>query len=91
MAVLRQLGQEPEPISLPDLIQKLRSGFKERSVRRWLNQLIQEEVVKKMAQRRETKCFVDGRGQEPLVNGVSSCFSSKSLKKLENLYLIDIR
>lgn len=48
MAVLRQLGIESEPISLPDLMLNLGENFKERSVRRWLKLLIEEGSVKKL-------------------------------------------
>lgn len=52
MAVLRQLGLESEPISLPDLLARLGGGFKERTVRRWLDMLVQEGVIKKIGQKR---------------------------------------
>jgi DNA-binding IclR family transcriptional regulator len=51
LTVLRQLGQESEPISLSNLLHKLGNQFKERSVRRWLSELIQEGIVKKSAKR----------------------------------------
>ena len=59
--VLRQLGQESEPISLFDLLNKLGGEFKEPSVRRWLSELIQEGVVKKTGQKRGTKYFIGDR------------------------------
>jgi fido (protein-threonine AMPylation protein) len=82
MAVLRQLSLEPEPISLPELIHRLGEGFKERSVRRWLNLLVKEGTVKKMGQKRGTKYIAAGRSNEE--NGqLSSCFSSASSEAIK--------
>jgi Fic family protein len=83
LAVLRQLGQESEPISLPDLLHKLGYEFKERSVRRWLSELIEEGIVKKIGQKRGTKYFVNGRQAEGIRSDASSCFSSASLQAIE--------
>lgn len=82
MAVLRQLGQESEPISLPDLLVKLGEGFKERSVRRWLNLLIDEGAVEKIGQKRGTKYISVGRNMGAS-GDVSSCFSSASLLAID--------
>lgn len=82
LAVLRQLSQESEPISLLDLLLKLRSDFKERSIRRWLNELVEEGMIKKIGQKRGTKYFVNGRHEQPKSN-TSSCFSSASLQAIE--------
>ena len=84
MAVLRQLGLESEPISLPELMLSLGEGFKERSVRRWLNFLVEEGAVKKIGQKRGTKYLAAGR-QEEAPGEVSSCFSSASLKAIEKV------
>jgi len=84
MAVLRQLGLEPEPISLPELMLRLGKGFKERSVRRWLGLLIDEGSVKKIGQKRGTKYLAAGRLDE-VAGNVSSCFSSASLKAVEEV------
>lgn len=84
MTVLRQLGLESEPISLPDLMLQLGEGFKERSVRRWLSLLIEEGAVKKIGQKRGTKYLAAGRSTE-VVDEMSSCFSSASLKAIEEI------
>lgn len=84
MAVLRQLGLESEPISLADLLDKLGSQFKERSVRRWLNLLVQEGLVGKIGQKRGMKYLAVGRSHE-INSEVSSCFSSASLKAIETV------
>ncbi|MEN9654295.1 MAG: hypothetical protein RL235_407, partial [Chlamydiota bacterium] len=82
MAVLRQLGLESEPISLPKLMCELGEGFKERSVRRWLHLLVAEGTVRKIGQRRGTKYVVAGRSEDTKED-ISSCFSSASLKVIE--------
>ncbi len=84
MAVLRQLGLESEPISLPELMLQLGEGFKERSVRRWLSLLVEEGAVKKIGQKRGTKYLAIGRSEE-MTNEVSSCFSSASLKAVQEV------
>jgi len=82
MAVLRQLGLESAPISLPNLMEKLGDSFKERSVRRWLNLLILDGEVEKIGQKRGTKYIAIGRKTEEKTE-VSSCFSSDSQKAIE--------
>ena len=85
MVILRQLGQESEPVSLPELLEKLGTNFKERSVRRWLNQLIQEGTARKIGQKRGTKYLVAGRTKEKVSSNISSCFSSASLQTIESI------
>lgn len=55
LSVLHQLSQELEPVSLPDLIEKLGEDFAERSVRRWLTEMVTEGLVKKIGHKRGTK------------------------------------
>src|ERR1700734_3172903 len=74
MAILRQLGLESEPISLPELMFLLGSTFKERSVRRWLNLLVETGAVKKVGQKRGTKYMSTGRSEEVDSSEISSCF-----------------
>jgi hypothetical protein len=40
LLLLRQLSQESEPISLPYLLEKLPNDYVERTVRRWLTELV---------------------------------------------------
>ncbi|MCH9627119.1 MAG: hypothetical protein S4CHLAM2_07530 [Chlamydiales bacterium] len=82
MAVLRQLGLESEPISLSDLLARLGSGFKERSVRRWLSLLVSEGAVNKIGEKRGTRYSAVGRSEDAN-SEVSSCFSSASLRAIE--------
>lgn len=84
MAILRQLGLESEPISLPELMLKLGEEFKERSVRRWLGLLVEEGVVKKIGQKRGTKYIATARSGE-VNREVSSCFSSASLEAIKTV------
>lgn len=84
MTVLRQLGLEAEPISLPVLLTKLGTGFKERSVRRWLDLLVQEGAVKKIGKKRGTRYLAVGRA-EGLNGDISSCFSSGSLGAIRDV------
>ena len=85
MAVLRQLGQESAPMSLPELLQKLEGNLKERSVRRWLNQWVQEGTVKKIGQKRGTKYLIAGRTTKQASADASSCFSSLGLQVIERI------
>ncbi len=82
VVVLRQLGLECDPISLPELMVRLGEDFKERSVRRWLNLLVAEGTVKKIGQKRGTKYIAVGRSNEEN-SQLSSCFSSPSLKAIK--------
>ena len=83
MIVLRELGLQSEPISLPALMLRLGKGFKERSVRRWLGFLIKEGEVKKIGQNRGAKYITAGRSQESRMGAVSSCFSCASLEAIK--------
>jgi hypothetical protein len=55
MILLHQLSLETEPIVLNDLAEKLGSQFKERSIRRWLGELVDQGYVEKIGQKRATK------------------------------------
>ncbi len=83
MLILRRLGQESEPVSMPELLAKLEGmGFKERSVRRWLGLLVRERAVKKIGQKRGSKYLAVGRSQE-ISHEIGSCFSSASLEAIQ--------
>ncbi len=72
LAVLHQLGQEEEPISLPVLLKKLGADYSERSVRRWLTEMYTEGRLEKTGSKRSTQYKVVARP--------NSCFSTKSAK-----------
>jgi Fe2+ or Zn2+ uptake regulation protein/voltage-gated potassium channel Kch len=92
MAVLRLLGEEAEPIGLPDLLYKLGEHVKERSVRRWLQLLVEEGVVQKIGRKRGTKYLVaKGSDRHTIAfsdaerRNISSCFSSESQGVIEQV------
>ena len=84
LAVLHQLSQESEPISLKPLLKKPGKGFVERSVRRWLTQMIGEGLVEKQGQKRGTRYRVIQRLQRD-TETVRSCFGVESEKILQQL------
>jgi prophage maintenance system killer protein len=53
-AVVRALKTKKVPVTLSELLQTLGSDFAERSTRRWLNEMVQEGLIKKTGQRRGT-------------------------------------
>ena len=75
IAVLQLLSQEAAPISLPNLLNKLGPIFKERTIRRWLNEMVHEGLVEKTGKKRGMKyCAV----QKNLKN-----FASKSINAID--------
>lgn len=54
-AVFQQLSKESEPIDLQKLLEKLGGAYAERSVRRWLAEMVQEGRVEKVGNKRGTK------------------------------------
>ncbi len=54
LVVLHQLSQEAEPISLPNLLDKLGNQFNERTTRRWLTEMIKEGLVERSGSKRST-------------------------------------
>ena len=55
LAVLEELRAQSGPLSLPELLALLPSGFAERSVRRWLSELEDEGQVAKTGRKRGTR------------------------------------
>lgn len=86
VAILRQLGQESDPISLPDLMEKLGEGFSSRTVRRWLAELAKEGVIEKLGRKRGTKyAIIQGKYSSNVE--VSGCFSSFSAAAIQRASL----
>lgn len=84
MAVLHQLSQESEPISLSSLIDKLGNEYPERSVRRWLSEMITEGLIEKIGHKKISKYQVLKLfNREP--NKTASCFGLKSIKIVEQV------
>ena len=55
VAVLEQLAGQPDALSLPELMYLLPAGLAERSVRRWLAELIAEGRIERTGQKRGTR------------------------------------
>lgn len=58
LTALKKLKNDRDSISLPELLEKLGSHFAERSVRRWLQELMAAGLVGKSGQKRSTRYFV---------------------------------
>lgn len=82
--LLHQLVEETEPIGLESLLGKLGKEFAERSVRRWLSEMINEGIVEKQGRKRGTKYqAVKSRRQKSIQT--SSCFGSESALIIEQV------
>jgi hypothetical protein len=73
-----------------ELVDKLQGAYTERTVRRWLNRLIQEGVVSKSGATKAAKYVVISKKGKPieknvLETDVSSCFGSESLKAITKI------
>ncbi len=84
LAVLHQLSQEVEPISLPELLEKIDANYVERSVRRWLAEMVKEGLVEKLGHKRGTRYQVALRDDRN-ARGKNSCFRSESVKVIEQV------
>jgi prophage maintenance system killer protein len=80
MAVLHQLSRESEPISLLDLLRKMEKKYSERSLRRWLTQMVKEKSVEVLGRKRATKYQA-----LQSTSGIRSCFGSESIEILEKI------
>lgn len=65
LAVLSAVKQMEGAISLPELLIYLGEGFAERSVRRWLQELIADGLVEKTGQKRGTLYYAHSKAQIP--------------------------
>lgn len=74
LAVLHQLSQESEPIRLAELLEKLGKGFVERSVRRWLAEMIESGLIEKLGTTKATKYRVIHREKR------HNCFSFDEIR-----------
>ncbi len=81
--ILCQLGQEAVPISLADLLDKLGYDCTERTLRRWLNELIEESLIKKSGNTKGAKYIatkmstnISFERQLSTPRQVSSCFGT---------------
>lgn len=85
LIILRQLSQEAEPISLPHLLAKLPNDHVERTVRRWLTEMVAQGLVKKTGNRRGTKYQISHPAHRPHTKEISPCFGSESTKVIEQV------
>jgi fido (protein-threonine AMPylation protein) len=74
LAVFRLLKQEAAPLGLKDLLGRLGPDFRERSVRRWLSEMVEQGLIKRTGNRRATK-------YQALESAdlIKRCFSSESV------------
>lgn len=84
LTVLHQLSQEAEPVNLEHLLEKLGKGYAQRSVRRWLSEMIKEGLVEKLGDKRGTKYQVIQRSNRH-EGTLGSCFRPESGKILERI------
>lgn len=84
MTVLHQLSQEAESIGLRDLLDKLGSEYSERSVRRWLSEMVDEGLVDKVGHKKGTKYQVIHRSRRE-IGTTRNCFGPRSIKIIERL------
>lgn len=83
LAVLQQLKLERLPISLPHLLEKLGHDFAERSVRRWLSELIVEGSIVRFGQKRGTA--YQATPSSSIKDQTSSAFSLSNQTILEQI------
>lgn len=83
LAVLHQLSQEAEPIGLSDLLKKLGGEYSERSVRRWLSEMVSKGLIEKIGYKKSTKYEVIKRANREI--GVEGCFGLESIKIIEQV------
>lgn len=96
LAILRQLGQEAESVTLSELVNKLELNYTNRTIRRLLNELVEEGLIRKFGHTKGTK-YVTVKApariseQMPavpirdLLRYVSSCFGTESLDAIKKV------
>jgi Fic family protein len=84
IAVLHKLSQQSKPITLHELLEKLDHGYVERTVRRWLAEMINEGLVEKVGQKKSTRYWISQK--ENRNHGMTTaCFSKESLKVVSQI------
>ena len=79
LALLHLLQQETIPLGLGEILKKLPGEPKERTVRRWLNEMAEEGLLQKKGQKRTTTYQTLKQKRETQ----SDCFSQNSLSAIE--------
>ncbi len=82
---LRELSKESEPISLSALLDKIQLDHAKRTIRRWLNSLIDEGLVKKIGHTKSAK-YIAIKSNEKANDRISSCFGSRSLLIIKKVH-----
>jgi len=77
IAVLHQLNQEMKPISLGDLLKKMGKRYVERSLRRWLAEMVKEGSVEILGRKKATKYQA--------VKSERGCLGSESMSVVERV------
>lgn len=77
LAVLRKLTQESEPITLSELVEKLEVDYTARTVRRWLNLLVEEGFVQKSGHTKRAK-YLAIKGKRDNSHDSNAVFGSES-------------
>jgi Fic family protein len=83
--VLHQLSTEPHPIGMVELLEKLGPNFSERTVRRWLSELVYEGLVERSGQKRGTKYSVLQRSERN-TEGREHLFGPQSKSTIERIH-----
>src|SRR3990167_2283706 len=96
LLVLRKLERKSTFVQMPELMQKLGDQFVERSVRRWLDELVAEGLVEKGGQKRLTYYRTISKGitaaskeNNPKENNLDEnqfSFSTKAQKSLDAIH-----
>ncbi len=84
LAVLHRLNLETEFISLEELMQKLGEGYADRSVRRWLADMIRDGLVERHGRKRGTKYQVVQLSWR-LKETIDRCFGNESDKVVKQI------
>lgn len=85
--ILELLKQQQQPLSLPKLIQALGSDYSERSLRRWLNQMAEENLILKTGHKRGTRYQAVDTAKKilPSIDRQASLFSHSSQRIIESV------
>ncbi len=83
LAVFHQVSREEKPISINKILEKLGEGYAERSVRRWLAEMVKEGLVEKLGEKRATKYQAVRHARSAQV--FPSCFEENSSSIIEKV------
>lgn len=84
LVVFHQLSQEDKPISIKVLLEKLGSFYSERSLRRWLAEMVKDKLVEQIGRKKATKYRILPH-TTPLKVTPGLCFSFDSMQVIEQV------